>query len=215
MSKNILYTGDNLYIMHGMNSESVDLIYLDPPFNSKRTHAAPIGSKAAGVSFKDMWSWNDVDEAYLDSMVDGYAHLVQFIEAIRSIHGEAMMAYCTYMTQRIIEMHRVLKPTGSLYLHCDQTASHYLKIILDRIFGMKHFRNEIIWSYQGKWTNASNFLKKTRCYFVLQKTKELKLFLVETKSQRQPIERGFVKKVKIWHEGRLNFLYSKEKVKTC
>jgi site-specific DNA-methyltransferase (adenine-specific) len=146
--QNTLYTGDNLYILNGMNSESVDLIYLDPPFNSKRTYSAPVGSKSAGASFKDMWSWNDVDESYLEKLVENYSFMVKFIEAIEGIHGKAMMSYITYMTQRIIEMHRVLKSTGSFYLHCDPTASHYLKIILDKIFGKNNFRSEITWKRQ-------------------------------------------------------------------
>lgn len=145
LPKNILYTNDNLFILNGMNSESVDLIYLDPPFNSKRTYSAPIGSKSAGASFKDMWSWDDVNEFYLEKMFTEYPYLVSFIQAIEGIHGKAMMSYITYMIQRIIELHRVLKPTGSLYLHVDPTASHYLKIVLDRIFGKNNFRNEIIW----------------------------------------------------------------------
>jgi len=130
-----------------MNSESVDLIYLDPPFNSKRFYSAPIGSKAAGTSFKDMWTWKDVDEAYLERMVNDYPYLVQFVEAVEMLHSKPMMAYLTYMTQRILEMYRVLKSTGTFYLHCDSTASHYLKIILDRVFGKGNFLNEIIWKY--------------------------------------------------------------------
>ena len=145
MDKNTLFTGDCLYILNGMNSESVDLIYLDPPFNSKRFYSAPVGSKAAGASFKDMWSWEDVDEAYLERMIDDYPYLVQFIESVEVLHSKAMMAYVTYMAQRVIELHRVLKPTGSLYLHCDPTASHYLKIVLDRVFGKSNYRNEIVW----------------------------------------------------------------------
>ena len=146
---NTLYTEDNLFILNGLNSESVDLIYLDPPFNSKRIYSAPIGSKAAGSSFKDMWSWDDVNEAYLESLIDKYPSLVRFIQSVQDTHDKPMMAYVTYMTQRIIEMHRVLKNTGSLYLHVDPTASHYLKIVLDRIFGKKNFRNEIVWCYHG------------------------------------------------------------------
>ncbi len=142
-----------------MNSESVDLIYLDPPFNSKRTYSAPVGSKAAGASFKDMWTWEDVDKSYLEKMITDYPYLVQFVASIEGIHGKAMMSYITYMTQRIIELHRVLKPTGSLYLHCDPTASHYLKIIMDRIFGVKNFRNEIVWHY-NKWTNTAGFFQR-------------------------------------------------------
>ena len=160
MSRNTLFTGDNLYILGGINSESVDLIYLDPPFNSKRTYSASIGSRAAGSSFKDMWTWNDVDEAYLERAFTDYPYLVQFINAVEAIHGKPMMAYITYMTQRIIEMHRILKPTGSLYLHCDQTACHYLKIVLDRVFGQANFRNEIIWAYSTSGRAKKFFAKK-------------------------------------------------------
>ena len=142
---NTLYTNDNLFILTGMNSNFVDLIYLDPPFNSKRIYSAPIGSKAAGSSFKDMWTWQDVDEAYLDTLAAKYPSLTKFIATTGEIHSRAMMAYLTYMAQRIVEMHRILKSTGSLYLHCDTTASHYLKIVLDEIFGRNNFRNEIIW----------------------------------------------------------------------
>jgi len=144
---NTLYTEDNLFILTGMNNNSVDLIYLDPPFNSKRMYSAPVGSKAAGSSFKDMWTWQDVNEAYLETLAGKYPALTKCIASIGEIHSKAMMAYLTYMAQRIIEMHRVLKDTGSLYLHCDPTASHYLKILLDEIFGKNNFRNEIIWHY--------------------------------------------------------------------
>ena len=155
--KNTLYTEDNLFILNGFNSESVDLIYLDPPFNSKRIYSAPIGSKAAGSSFKDMWSWDDVNESYLESLIDKYPSLVRFIQSIQDTHDKPMMAYVTYMTQRIIEMHRVLKNTGSLYLHVDPTASHYLKIVLDSIFGKQNFRNEIVWHYYNGATTSNRF----------------------------------------------------------
>ena len=145
---NALYTNDNLFILTGLNSNLVDLIYLDPPFNSKRVYSAPIGSKAAGTSFKDMWVWQDVNEAYLETLAGKYPVLARFIGNVGKIHSSAMKAYLTYMAQRIIEMHRILKDTGSLYLHCDPTASHYLKIVLDEIFGKNNFRNEIIWCYK-------------------------------------------------------------------
>ena len=156
MSKftNALYTNDNLFILNGLNSNSIDLIYLDPPFNSKRFYSAPIGSRAAGSSFKDMWTWADVNEEYLNTLADNYPALTKFIASIGKIHSKAMMAYLTYMAQRIIEMHRVLKSTGSLYLHCDPTASHYLKVLLDEIFGKNNFRNEIIWHYR-RWTGKA------------------------------------------------------------
>jgi site-specific DNA-methyltransferase (adenine-specific) len=148
-SSNTLYTNDNLYVLSGLNSESVDLIYLDPPFNSKRMYSAPVGSKAAGSSFKDMWTWQDVDEYYLDSLADNFPALAKYIASVGAVHSKPMMAYLTYMAQRIIEMHRILNETGSLYLHCDPTASHYLKHLLDSVFGKNNFRNEIIWCYTG------------------------------------------------------------------
>ncbi len=157
---NTLYTNDNLFILHGLNSELVDLIYLDPPFNSKRMYSAPIGSKAAGTSFKDMWTWQDVNESYLDKLIEKYPFLVRFIQSIEGIGGKDMLAYCVYMTQRIIEMHRILKETGSFYLHCDPTASHYLKLILDEIFGKNNFRNEIIWHRNYSSGKGSQFESK-------------------------------------------------------
>jgi len=133
--RNTLYTNDNLYVLSGMNSEIVDLIYLDPPFNKNQMFSAPIGSKAAGASFKDMWTWNDVDEYYLDTLAVQFPSLARYIASVGEVHSKPMMAYLTYMAQRIVEMHRVLKDTGSLYLHCDPTASHYLKHLLDSVFG--------------------------------------------------------------------------------
>jgi site-specific DNA-methyltransferase (adenine-specific) len=158
--KNTLYINDNLYILLGFNSESVDLIYLDPPFNSKRMYSAPVGSLAAGASFKDMWTWQDVDEYNLEAIAVQMPELKQFIECVGNIHSKPMMAYLTYMAQRIIEMHRVLKTTGSLYLHCDPTASHYLKILLDILFGKNNFRNEIAWCYRGGGVPRKDFGKK-------------------------------------------------------
>jgi len=158
--KNTLFTNDNLFILNGLNSELVDLIYLDPPFNSKRTYSAPVGSKAAGTSFKDMWTWADVDEGYLDKLVEQYPAMVRFIQSVQKIHSKGMMAYITYMTQRLIQMHRILKETGSIYLHCDSTASHYLKVILDEIFGRDNFRNEIIWQRNHSSGKGSQYAAK-------------------------------------------------------
>jgi len=144
---NALFTADNLYVLNGMNDACIDLIYLDPPFNSKRLYKAPVGSKAAGAAFEDMWSWHDVDAALMVRLSETHPFLVDYITSIERIHSKAMMAYIAYMAQRLFEMRRVLKPTGSIYLHCDPTAGHYLKVIMDRIFGRSNFRNEIIWFY--------------------------------------------------------------------
>jgi site-specific DNA-methyltransferase (adenine-specific) len=167
---NTLYTNDNLFILSELNSNLADLLYLDPPFNSKRMYSAPVGSKAAGVSFKDMWTWKDVNEEYLNALAENYPALAEFIASIGAIHSEAMKAYLTYMAQRIIEMHRVLKDTGSLYLHCDPTASHYLKVVLDEIFGRDNFRNEITWSYTGNSVPKYCFPKKHDIIFWYSKT---------------------------------------------
>ncbi len=158
---NTLYTGDNLYILNGMNSESVDLIYLDPPFNSKRLYFGTKNSTAADAKFKDIWEWTDVDKdrECLDSLCE-HPDLLEYLATIKYIHGKEMMAYCTYMTMRIIQLHRVLKSTGGLYLHCDQTASHYLKIVMDKIFGKDGFKNEIIWSYRTGGASKQHWSRK-------------------------------------------------------
>lgn len=145
-----IWTGDNLDIMRGMNSETVDLIYLDPPFNSKHDYAAPIGSRAAGAAFKDTWTLRDVDIAWLDLVEAKHPRLHRIILAAMS---KSDKSYLIYMAVRILEIHRILKPTGSVYLHCDPTMSHHLKLVMDAIFGKKHFRNEVIWHYR-KWSSG-------------------------------------------------------------
>lgn len=140
-----IFTGDNLHVMRGIRSESVDLIYLDPPFNSKHDYAAPIGSKAAGAEFKDTWTLSDIDLEWWGEISESHPGLYKLLEAVREVGGKSMMSYIIYMSIRLIEMARVLKPTGFIYLHCDPTASHYLKLCMDEVFGSSNFRNEIIW----------------------------------------------------------------------
>jgi site-specific DNA-methyltransferase (adenine-specific) len=151
---NHLYYGDNLAVLRdSIRDESVDLIYLDPPFNSNASYnvlfKGPSGSESAAQieAFDDTWHWNDsAEEAFGDVMRGGNAAASTMLRAIRSFLGDNdMMAYLAMMAVRLIELHRVLKPTGSLYLHCDPTASHYLKILLDAVFGKEAFLNEISW----------------------------------------------------------------------
>ena len=144
-----LWIDDNLRVMRGMNSESVDLIYLDPPFNSQRLYNAPLGSEAAGATFDDTWRMDALKEewAELQEAADPSMHHTVVGGGLAA--GESMQAYLCFMALRLVECHRVLKPTGSLYLHCDPTSSHYLKQLLDCIFGRRNFRNEIIWHYLG------------------------------------------------------------------
>ena len=140
-----IFENDNLFVLRGMDSESVDLIYLDPPFNSNRNYAAPIGSQAAGAAFKDTWTLSDVDNAWHGEIADREPALYQAIHTAELTHGKGMKSYLIMMAVRLLEMKRVLKKTGSLYLHCDPTASHYLRLLMDAVFGRTNFRNEIIW----------------------------------------------------------------------
>ena len=163
-----IFTGDNLPIMRGINSASVDLIYLDPPFNSKTNYAAPIGSAAAGAEFKDTWTLDDVDNAWLDLIETKYPALNRVIHAATTNSDKS---YLIYMAVRLLEMHRILKDTGSIYLHCDPTMSHYLKLVMDTIFGKQHFQNEIIWCYERGSRKKSQFGRKHDVIFFYSKTK--------------------------------------------
>ena len=165
-SNRTLWTGDNLDTMRGMNSETVDLIYLDPPFNSNRDYSAPIGSEAAGAAFKDTWTLSDVDEAWHGEIADRDTTLYAIIDAAGHAHGKGMKSYLIMMAVRLLEMRRLLKPTGSIYLHCDPTASHYLKTLMDAIIGQRNFRSEITWrrtnakslAFNGYPNNADSLL---------------------------------------------------------
>ncbi len=159
---NRLYYGDNLDVLRDhVEDASVDLVYLDPPFNSDASYnilfKSPTGggADASIEAFDDTWSWGPTAcAALMDVTQSGNHSLHVLMKALRTAIGEnAMMAYLAMMAVRLIELHRVLKPTGSLYLHCDPTASHYLKLVLDAVFGPANFRNEIIWCYR-KWSIA-------------------------------------------------------------
>ena len=159
-----LYYGDNLDILRAhIADESVDLIYLDPPFNSNASYnvlfKAPDGheSHAQMEAFEDTWHWNETAErAFDDVMQSGNTDAAEMLRAMRSfLHDNDMMAYLAMMAVRLIELHRVLKPTGSLYLHCDPTASAYLKILLDAVFGPRLFINEITWKRSHAHSDAS------------------------------------------------------------
>ena len=151
---NQLFFGDNLDVLReSIKDETVDLVYLDPPFNSKRDYnllfKSPEGaqSHAQIEAFEDTWHWSDQAEREFDQILrSGHTNVADLITAFRSFLGQNdLMAYLVMMANRLIELHRVLKPTGSLYLHCDPTASHYLKLVLDAVFGVENYRNEIVW----------------------------------------------------------------------
>jgi len=165
---NRLYYGDNLEVLRDQREfpdESVDLIYLDPPFNSNAGYnvlfksASGTGAEASIEAFDDTWTWgHSAKEALLDIAAGTNRSLTVMMDAMRQAVGEnPLMAYLAMMAVRLVELHRVLKPTGSLYLHCDPTASHYLKLVLDAVFGAENFQNEIVWSYRRWPTKAKRF----------------------------------------------------------
>lgn len=162
--ENTLYYGDNLKVLREyIQNESVDLIYLDPPFNSNRSYnvlfkdESGVSSDAQITAFDDSWHWGETAEkTYEELILSSPGNVGQMIAALHSFIGaNQMMAYLVMMAARLLELHRVLKSTGSLYLHCDPTASHYLKILLDMIFGPDNFRNEIIWKRSNPKSNIS------------------------------------------------------------
>ena len=164
--KNKLYFGDNLDILREhVGDETVDLIYLDPPFNSNATYnvlfreATGEGSAAQIHAFDDTWHWSmDAEYAFEEVVTKGPRELAVLLQAMRSFLGQNdMMAYLTMMASRMIELHRVLKPTGSIYLHCDPTASHYLKLLLDSVFGPDQYVNEIVWRRTGSHNATRSF----------------------------------------------------------
>lgn len=152
-SANRLYYGDNLDVLRRyVKDDSVDLVYLDPPFNSQQTYNVLFkqkdGTKAASQlhAFKDTWEWDQSAARTYQSVVEAGGKVSEALQAFRQFLGTSdMLAYLTMMAPRLVELHRVLKPTGSLYLHCDPTASHYLKVLMDGVFGPRQFRAAIRW----------------------------------------------------------------------
>jgi adenine specific DNA methylase Mod len=166
---NRLYYGDNLTVLRGnIDDESVDLIYLDPPFNSQATYnvlfRGPSGeeSRAQIEAFDDTWHWGDEAELAFDHvMTSQNADAAEMLRSMRAFLRENdVMAYLCMMAARLLELHRVLKPTGALYLHCDPTASHYLKLVLDAVFDPRNFRNEIIWKRSSAHSDTKQGMRR-------------------------------------------------------
>ena len=155
-----LYHGDNLNFLRGMNSGTINLIATDPPFNKGRDFHATPDSVARGARFEDRWSWDkDVHPEWVDSIQDDWPKAWMLLDAIKE-SGEGMAAFLCYIGVRLMEMHRILADDGTLYLHCDHTAGHYLKLLLDAIFGHENFRNEIVWCYSGGGQPRNDFPRK-------------------------------------------------------
>jgi site-specific DNA-methyltransferase (adenine-specific) len=169
ITANTLFYGDNLLILRDyIADETVDLVYLDPPFNSNRSYNVLFkeesgqDSEAQITAFEDSWHWTaSTEQAYQELVTTSNASVGSMISALRqSIGTNQMMAYLVMMAIRLVELHRVLKPTGSLYLHCDPTASHYLKIVLDTIFGPQNYRNEISWRRSQTRSSISKIYRR-------------------------------------------------------
>ena len=187
-----LFYGDNLAILRNeIEDESVDLVYLDPPFNSNEDYnvlfKSPTGdqSQAQIEAFDDTWHWTEAAERAFDEVIhSGNSDAAEMLRAMRAFLKENdMMAYLAMMAVRLLELHRVLKPTGSLYLHCDPTASHYLKLLLDAIFGGERFINEIVWIYQTGGASKKHFSKKHDTILFYSKTKK---YIFNPNSIREP-----------------------------
>ena len=157
-----LFAHDNLDILRGMDSDCVDLIYLDPPFNKKKIFTAPTGSDAEGASFSDIFREEDVKEDWLLDIKEDHFAIHNLLSSVRVIEGRGSYNFCylAYMAIRLMECQRILKPTGSIYLHCDPTMSHHLKLLLDCIFGEANFLNEIIWAYRSGGVSKKWFGRK-------------------------------------------------------
>ena len=178
---NQLFYGDNLEVLKKLKNDSVDLIYLDPPFNSKRNYniffPTPDGSfnKAQTIAFSDFWKWDDYTAKVYDDFMQGEANtqIKDFLTALKSFLAESdMMSYLVNISARLDLLRKILKPKGTIFLHCDPTASHYIKLIMDNIFGVKNFRNEIIWCYRGGGVSKKDFAKKHDVIFRYSKTKD-------------------------------------------
>ena len=150
-----MFIGDNLPVLRRIDTDSIDLIYLDPPFNSNRDYSAPVGSKEAEAAFKDAWTLDDLDEREMAELsMDVYA----ICRASQIAHGNSMFSYIAMMAPRLTEMKRVLKENGSIYLHCDDTADAYLRILMDTIFGSEKLQNVITWKRsRGAKNNAKKY----------------------------------------------------------
>jgi site-specific DNA-methyltransferase (adenine-specific) len=180
MPSNLLFYGDNLPILRErVADQSVDLVYLDPPFMSGQSYSVLFreqdGPRAAARvhAFADTWEWSEEAEAAYGALVESGGQASQVTRALRTFLGTStMMAYLTMMAPRLVELHRVLRPTGILYLHCDPSAGHYLKVLLDAVFGPQSFRNEIVWRRTGTHNDARRFANVHDCilYYARSRT---------------------------------------------
>ncbi len=159
-----IFCRDNLEILRGIDSGTIDLIYLDPPFNKNKDFTAPIGSTAEGASFKDIFGTEDIKDEWVGLIADQHPVLHSYLQGIGEVGHKSNKYYLCYMAVRIIECRRILKATGSLYYHCDPTMSHYIKIMLDCVFGKRCYIGNIIWKRHTSVKKGSQFNAKSWGY---------------------------------------------------
>ena len=229
--KNKLYFGDNLDILRDKIPDNfVDLVYLDPPFQSGKTYniifkpevGEPTGATAQIKTFEDTWKWGAEAERNYEGLINAAItkekpnqKLIDLMKALRSYLNEcSLMAYLSMMAPRLLEMKRVLKKTGSIYLHCDPTASHYLKLLMDAIFGADNFRNEIIWHYR-RWTaEARKFQKLHDVIFFYTKSNDYKFNKLLTKYTEGSVERKMGGVLHRFKKGEEPFLVSEKELQS-
>lgn len=165
-----IFCKDNIDILTGINSNTIDLIYLDPPFNKKKKFTAPIGSAAEGAEFSDIFRQEDIKDEWVKSIEYENSELFNFLNHTKYDGISYNYCYLVYMAIRLVECHRILKHTGSIYLHCDPTMSHYLKIVMDCIFKEKNFMTEIVWSYSWGKRTEKKWNRKHDIILVYTKT---------------------------------------------
>ena len=175
---NVLYNMDNLDVLRGMNSETVDLIATDPPFNKKRNRAASAGAyedawrwedDPSMVNRPDQWLWQPVHRIWLDQIKDENPALFSVIEATRLTQDDDTAAFLCFLGVRLLAMHRVLKPTGSIYLHCDHSANGYIRMVMDAVFGKRNFRNEVVWKSTTAHSDSARYGANTESIFFYTK----------------------------------------------
>ena len=201
-----LYHGDNLDFLRGMNSETVHLIATDPPFNKNRDFLADPDSLAKGARFKDRWQWErDVQEEWVDSIKDDWPAVWEVIDAARAAYGDDMGAFLCWLGVRLMEMRRILRPDGSIYLHIDHTAHAYVKCLMDGIFGAEYFRNDIIWAYsksaRGAKGIASQFARNHDTILFYSRSKQWNFNAVERErllSESEARKKGYRKDERGW-----------------
>ncbi len=195
---NVLYELDNLDVLRGMNSETVDLIATDPPFNTQRNRSGTAGFYVdkwkwgdTGI-LPDQWAWNEVHPVWLEQIKDDNPALYEVIDAARACHGEGIAAFLCFLSVRLLEMQRILKPTGSIYLHCDHAANAYIRMAMDAIFGAGNLRRELIWCFErpsGFKSQAQNWIRRHDTIFYYVKTVGKQTF----NKQYEPYEASYLK----------------------